>query len=558
MSTSLKAIFGMDSTGFRSELKQTMAETRDAVNKWGNVVMAVGVAAVIGLSKSALDLAGRLTDVSQNLGINIEALQALENLHARNGVAAEQFAAGLTKVKNNIYEAAHGGKAQKEALDALGISAVKLLKLAPERQYEAIAKAVLRSKDQTAAFNAASAIFGEKVGPKLMASLRELAGEGFDHLLKSEQEAGRVMGTETAAGLDRAGDAIEDFRKRAIIAIGNIIVNFRSEEGLAVLWAQFERIVVSFGLGVLDAISEANSMVGAVLGGGFMGVVNKFRDAMLSTLVFAAEQISRILPKRFQIDVANIEAMKSAGLSVGDSIVQAIAKTSPSTLKKDYQEVQDKHIENLKKGATEAATKLEGGLKKGGEGAAKPIKTAADPALVDAGKKAAEPIKAAAAEVAAAAQALAGGIGRKGKDPEELTVEQLKALEAKIKASLFNQRQGDQSVLGPEFGPQGYKSPQQYLLEQELARVKRELALRGNYTRDSSFFGQSYIDQNYAPTDVERLRNLAGLTSAAEQTNQKLDKLTDVISARLPAGGLDALNRHLEKGVRAVIGGTES
>src|SRR4051812_47300519 len=77
MDLSLKAIFGMDGTGFRADLKQTMAEARSAVNSWANVVAGVGVAAVAALSKSAIEMAGRLSDTSQNLGINVEQLQVL-------------------------------------------------------------------------------------------------------------------------------------------------------------------------------------------------------------------------------------------------------------------------------------------------------------------------------------------------------------------------------------------------------------------------------------------------------------------------------------------------
>jgi hypothetical protein len=534
MDLSLKTIFGMDGSGFRADLKQTMAETRAAVNQWANIVSGVAVAAVVGLSKGAIDLAGRLSDTSQNLGINVVSLQALEAQHKRNGVAQEGLTKGLEKTRAFQIDVIRGDEKALATLAALNIERGRFMSLPLDQAYASIAKATSTATDRAKAYNAAGEIFGEKIGPKMQASLRELGEIGLPGVTKAAREAGQVLDATTIAALDRAGDAIDDFKRKATVGIGSIIVNFRSEEGLKLLGMQFLRVVGTFGAGIADGITESAKFLWAVWSGAFVGLTNKFRDGLLDALTSVSSRINQFLPERFQINVAGLESLKSAGYDVATTIARAVAQTSPSTFKKDVAAYWDSAIKD-QQAVVDQLNQVDLGkeadkLTNAGKDFEKSGKVAAA-AIVTAGKEAAEELKAAAAIV--------GGLGRAGRAPEELEESQLQALLQNIKSALFRQRQGDQSVLGPEFGPQGYKSPQQYLLEQELARVQRELDLRRDFTRDKSFFGEGYVDSHYGASDVERLKSLAGLTSAQEQTNQKLDQLTRTIQERIPTDAFD-------------------
>jgi hypothetical protein len=534
VSTSLLARFGMDSTGFRADLKQTMAETRAAVNQWAGVVMAAGVAAVGGLAKGALDLAGRLTDTSQNLGVNVVSLQALEAQHKRNGVAQEQLTKGLEKTRAFQIDVINGDAKALATLAALNIERARFVALPLDQAYAAIGKATATATDRARAYSAAGEIFGEKIGPKMQASLRELGEIGLPGVTKAAQEAGQVLSAETLVALDRAGDAIDDFKKRATVAVGNILVNFRTEEGLKLVGLQFLRAVGTFGAGILDAISEGGKFLWALYSGTIAGLANKLRDGLLDAVVAAAGQMNRLLPERLQINVAGIEQLKSAGYSIGESVARAIADTKPSTFKQEVAAYWDGAIADQQK-VVDQLNRVDLGKDAG-------KLTAAGKDFEKSGKTAAAAIVTAAVEAAAelkeAAAIFYGGIGRKGRAPEELDTNQLAALSENIKASLFREQQANQQVLGVEFG-EGYKSPLATKLQQELARVQAELDLRRGYERDRSFFGQGFIDRNYAATDAERLKNLAGLTSAQEQTNQKLDKLNQLIAERIPTDAFD-------------------
>jgi hypothetical protein len=328
--TAIQATFGGDTGPLQAAAKRVEMISAGVNNVLSNIGIGLSSAAAIGafvaLGKGAIALAGRLTDVSQNIGINVEALQALENLHGRNGVAAEQFAAGLAKVKNNIFEAAMGGKAQNEALEALGLNAAKLMQMAPERQYEAIAKAVAGSKDQTAAFNAASALFGDRVGPKLMGSLRELATQGFEGLLESEKKAGRLLGKETTAALDRAGDAIEDFKKKLTIQVGEIIVNFRSKEGIELLGLQLLGLAGKFGAWMVDSFFDIGQKGGAHVHAALFVAAQRFRFLMVEVLKSVASGLNAVLPDKFEINVAGLDKLKGAQHTFAEVLEHDLSK----------------------------------------------------------------------------------------------------------------------------------------------------------------------------------------------------------------------------------------
>lgn len=346
---SLMAVFGMDTTGIKTEIKSLRKDLNDFVNEYAKLGAGLAVGAFAMLSKGAMELAGSLTDASANIGINVISLQALQAQHKRNGVSNEDLTKALEKTKAAVIGAAEGDKKAEAALSALHLSSAKMMSLPLDKQYEAIAAAAAKSKDQNAAYAAVCELLGAKVGPKLMGSLKELGEIGLPGVTKSAAEAGQIMQTSTIAALDAAGDAIDDFKKRATVAVGEILVNFRTEDGLKLMGMQIMSVLAKFGGGILDAITEAGQMIYAVFKGSFTGVTNYFQDGLVATVKGIATLINKILPAKFEINVGNLDAFKSSGQGIGDAITEAIAKTSPSTFKKDFGESWDKAIADQQK-----------------------------------------------------------------------------------------------------------------------------------------------------------------------------------------------------------------
>lgn len=369
MDFSLKAVFGMDATGLKTELKSIRRDVEEFASKWAAIGWAAATTAFVALAKGAVDLAGSLVDTSQNLGINVVALQALEAQHKRNGVSQEQLLTALEKTKSAVIDAANGDAKAAAALDKLGLSARTLIGLPLEQQYEAIAAGAAKAANQNEAFNAVSDIFGSKVGPKLMGSLRELADQGLPAVMKSAQAAGHIMSQETVAALDRAGDAIDDFKKRATIAVGQIIVNFQTEEGLKVLGYRLLEVATGFGGKLLDVLVQLQQLQWAAWSGLFTGVANLFRDKMIDALAVVATQLNRILPDKFQINVAGLEQLKSSGEYVSASIYRAIAETKPTKFSEEF----SSYYKKLADEAQVAANAVQ----RGGEASASAVSRAA-------------------------------------------------------------------------------------------------------------------------------------------------------------------------------------
>lgn len=534
MAFSLEAVFGVDTSGVRTSIKELRKDLNDFVADYAKLGAGLAVTAFAALSKGALDYAGHLSDMAANLDINVESLQALEAQHKRNGVSQEQLTKALEKTKSSVLAAAEGDEKASAALEKLGLKAADLIKLPLDRQYEKIATAAGEATDQNAAFSAVSALLGEKVGPKLLGSMKELASEGLDAVTASATEAGQVMKAETIAQLDAAGDAIDDFKKRATIAVGEIIVNFRSSEGLQLLGLQFLKVVGEFGAGIVDAIIEAGSMAKAVFVGTFKGVTNFFRDGLIDVLSVVATKFNDILPdflkeRGFTINVAGIEGLKSAGTSIADEITNAIAATEPSTFKKEVGEFWDKRIQDQKL-IVDALNEKDFGkeaqaLRDAGRNVGESVKKGAD-AIIDAGEQAGAAIEEGSSSLEDAARSLVQAqvaieeISR-GKSYQTQTTDALQGQLDRLKSKLDEARARDTAAAFHVGGT--FRDPAIAQFSNDIAKISAELAQRAEVANYATRFGQQAAVRQYG--DEVAQRALQNLSDINVRTANSLDRI---------------------------------
>lgn len=88
----------------------------------GPLAAAFSVGAITSFSKSLIDAADNLKDLSESTGISAEELSRFGNAAQLNGASTEEFQNAIVKFSNAVGEAAAGTKAQKDAFEALGIS----------------------------------------------------------------------------------------------------------------------------------------------------------------------------------------------------------------------------------------------------------------------------------------------------------------------------------------------------------------------------------------------------------------------------------------------------
>jgi hypothetical protein len=524
---SLTAIFGMDSSGVKTELKSLKRSVLSFAEDFAKLGAAAGVGAFVALSKGAMELAGSLADASANIGINVESLQALQAQHKRNGVSNEELTKALEKTKTAVISAAEGDIKAEAALKKLGLASADLIKLPLAEQYAAIAKGAAGAKNSNEAFSAVADLLGSKVGPRLMGSLKELGEVGLPGVTKGAQEAGQVMSTTTIAALDKAGDAIDDFKRKATIWAGEIVVNFRTTEGLKLMGMQLVGVVSNFGWGIVDAITEGGQMIWAVFEGALTGVTNVFQDAMVDAVKGVAGLINKVLPSKFEINVGNLEEFKSGGKGIGDSITEAIAKTSPSTFKKDFGEAWDAAIAEQQTVVdelnavdfSEDATKLANAGKTAGASVVDGAKKVQD-AGKDAGTSLAEGGIVAAEAIAEVAKMLSSAIERTGAGYQDQSTTALQGVRARVAAQLSDAQRADRNTgraVGgtvESFATSAFKS--------ELFNIEKELAARKQFDADFLRLGSAqtlakYGDANFNRYSKEMQDQSTRTTNALEQ-----------------------------------------
>jgi hypothetical protein len=359
---SLKAIFGMDSTGFKNELKSLGSSLTSFADNM--LTQFVGFTALTLLAKQAMDAATSIKDMALDVGISATSYQALQFEAEQAGVSQDKFDQGLKKVKESVIEAAQGNTKLADAFSDLGLDASYLLTLPLDQQYAAIALAVHNASNQAAAYNDVVQIFGARVGPGLMASLEDLAEKGLPGVTAAAEKAGQVMDDKTIVALADASEKIDAFKKRMTVAIGNILVDFRSGPGLEALGARLLQYAAAFGGKIVDALAQADQLIIAVIGGGLRGVANDFRNVMLTGIDYIGQGLTKMISAwatgvnavfgkvagdlanalankvnlQIHVATADIDKLKTTGDGIADSISTAIAQTQPTDFSDSWSE----------------------------------------------------------------------------------------------------------------------------------------------------------------------------------------------------------------------------
>jgi hypothetical protein len=543
---SLTAVFGMDASGMKTELKTLRKEVASFATDWAKIGAGAAVAAFAMLSKGAMELAGSLTDASANIGINVESLQALQQQHARNGVSNEELVVALQKTKAAVIGAAEGDAKAEAALKKLGLASADLIKLPLAEQYAAIAKGAAGAANSNAAFSAVADLLGAKVGPKLMGSLKELGEIGLPGVTKSAKEAGHVMSDTTIAALDAAGDAIDDFKKKATIWAGEIIVNFRTAEGLELIQLQIMRLLSMAAGRVLDGISEAGSMISAVVGASFTAIIYKFHNGLVSAVQDFVGMVNQVLPKGLRVNAEDLDAFKVTGFSVSGEIVKAIAKTQPSELMKKFGEAWDGPIAAQKQ-IVEDLNKVD--FKK----AADEVTTAgakAGKSVEDGGKKAGDSIEAGLSVGEAALQRIfddmlngmddvvekfSVAIDRAGANYKDQSTTALKGVRDRISSQLQDAQRADRESgggvgsTGESFATSAFKS--------ELYNIEKELAARQQFNFDFARLGSTQTLAKYGDADYQRY------TKEMQDQSTRTTNAIEQIARGLTGAGIIQPNR---------------
>jgi len=156
---------------------------------------AIAARAMVSAVSDAVARGGRLSDLSEQLGMSADSIQRLQYVASLGGNSLEQLATGVGILQKNMIEA-------PEKFERWGVSIEKLMALRPEQQLAEIAGAIQKIQSPAAQTAAAMDLLG-KSGAQLLPTLKtDLAGAA------AEADAlGAVMSGRTVAAADALGDA---------------------------------------------------------------------------------------------------------------------------------------------------------------------------------------------------------------------------------------------------------------------------------------------------------------------------------------------------------------
>jgi hypothetical protein len=218
---------------------------------------------------AALDLGGRLDDLSIQTGIAAGELLVLERAFQNSGAGADKVSTTISKVASAIVDASTGTGAASAAFDRLGLSASELINLPADKQFEKISAALSGVANQTERSALANDIFGQRLAKDLLPLISDFGGE----INKAGGQLGSLPGIMNTASASFAaiGDNIKVVQGKFTEFASGI---------LAAMTPALEAITE--GLSRIDAAGFGKKLADAFVGGttamkGFQAAVDAFK-----------------------------------------------------------------------------------------------------------------------------------------------------------------------------------------------------------------------------------------------------------------------------------------
>lgn len=176
----------------------------------GMIAGAFGVGAIISFGRSMLQTADAMKQFGDATNLDMRSMVALKTVGAENNMNFDQMSKVLGKLRNAQGEVVSLSAPMLDALRKLGITAEEFVGVPVDEILEKIAKQFKESGGTADAFNAVTALFGEKIGPKMLDMLRSLADEGMVNLKKRTEDAAKGFESLAAAqgGIEKAQNNI--------------------------------------------------------------------------------------------------------------------------------------------------------------------------------------------------------------------------------------------------------------------------------------------------------------------------------------------------------------
>jgi hypothetical protein len=157
----------------------------------------------------AIQYGDEISKAAVKSGLAVEAISSLAYAAKQTDVDLGSLSTSIRKMQIALSEAATGGKSQKQALDALGLSIEKIKMLKPDEQFELLADRISMLSNPADRARAAVALFG-KAGADLL-PLFEQGAAGIRAAREEAEKLGIVLSDKQIKILSDADDAVKKF-----------------------------------------------------------------------------------------------------------------------------------------------------------------------------------------------------------------------------------------------------------------------------------------------------------------------------------------------------------
>jgi hypothetical protein len=206
-----------------------------------------GPTVILAAAKKTLDFADSVGELAQKTGFSIEMVQKLGNVAKNSGSSFQQISSSMSQLQKRLVE---GNKGATEAIKGLGLSVEGLLKLNPDEQFVAIAKAVGGIEDPAKRAQAAMALFG-RAGADLIPTMIEVKDNALDTAAALD-EAFVKAGGKAQGEIDTLIDKVKSLGMAFILlptTIQNAIGNYAANSPIGQYFAAIRTMLGMEGTG---------------------------------------------------------------------------------------------------------------------------------------------------------------------------------------------------------------------------------------------------------------------------------------------------------------------
>lgn len=204
---------------------------------------ALSIGTVLAAGKAALDYAGSLGEVAQQLGVTTRDLQVFRYAAGQVGVSQEELETGLGKLTITLGKVAAGAKEPAKALNAIGISVEQLKGKDAGEAMRIIADGLQNVTDRSQRAAVEVALFG-KSGAKLD-NLLSGGSKAINELAAAAEKLGIVLSDEQIQKADDTADKLEALQTVLKAQIAGVVAD--NAEAILKLADAFADLVSGIG-----------------------------------------------------------------------------------------------------------------------------------------------------------------------------------------------------------------------------------------------------------------------------------------------------------------------